>query len=118
MHYWAESALFSIKKLVTLRRKNAKMGIPRFFKVSEPKRFDYKPLYWDQEKEDREDRIRRIKAEMGQEVTFGKSSSTIKRGSFRQYSSNSRRKAGRDSNIRLAVIAAALLLLSYLLFYR
>jgi hypothetical protein len=94
------------------------MGIPRFFKVNEPKRFDYKPLYWDPEKEERDNRIRRIRAELGQEVAFGKSSSTITRGSFRQYSSKSHRKAGRDSNLRLIVIAAALFLLAYLLFYR
>lgn len=94
------------------------MGIPRFFKVPEPKRFNYQPLYWDPEKEEREDRVRRIKAELGQEVTFSKKSSTITRGSFRQYSASSRRKAGRESNLRLVIIAAALLLLAYILFYR
>ena len=94
------------------------MGIPRFFKVREPKRFDYKPLYWDPEKEEREDRVRRIKAEMGQEVSFNRASSTITRGSFRQYSAKSRRKAGRESNLRLILIAAALFILAYLLFYR
>jgi len=104
--------------MVPLCRKKVKMGIPRFFKVNEPKRFDYKPLYWDPAKEEREDRNRRIRAELGQEVTFSKSSSTITRGSFRQYSSKTNRKAGRDSNIRLIVIAAALFLLAYLLFYR
>ena len=94
------------------------MGIPRFFKVKEPNRFDYKPLYWDPEKEEREERVRRIKAELGQEISFSKTSSAITRGSFRQYSSKSRRKAGRESNIRLIVIAAALMLLAYILFYR
>jgi len=94
------------------------MGIPRFFKVNEPKRFNYQPLYWDPEKEEREERVRRIKAELGQEISFTKKSSAITRGSFRQYSSKSRRKAGKESNIRLVIIAAALLLLAYILFYR
>ena len=94
------------------------MGIPRFFKVKEPNRFNYRPLYWDPEKEDREDRIRRIKAELGQEVRFNRNASTIKRGSFRQTTRGTNRKAGRESNVRLIVIAAILMLLSYLLFFR
>ncbi|MCF8225294.1 MAG: hypothetical protein K9J30_05405 [Bacteroidales bacterium] len=94
------------------------MGIPRFFKLTEPNRFNYQPLYWDPDKEDREERVRRIKAELGQEVEFNKKSSAITRGSFRQYSGKTRRKAGRESNLRLFVIAAVLMLLAYLLFYR
>ena len=94
------------------------MGIPRFFKVKEPNRFNYTPLYWDPEKEAREDRVRRIRAELGQEVSFSKRSSTITRGSFRQYSAAKNRKAGRESNLRLFVIAAALMLIAYILFYR
>ena len=58
------------QKMVTLYCKKVKMGIPRFFKVNEPKRFDYKPLYWDPAKEEREDRNRRIRAELGQEVAL------------------------------------------------
>ncbi|MEX0987613.1 MAG: hypothetical protein WD052_09065 [Bacteroidales bacterium] len=94
------------------------MGLPRFFKVKEPNRFNYTPLYWDPEKEQREERVRRIKAELGQEVKFNRQASTIKRGSFRQYNSSNRRKASRGSNLRLVVIAAALMILAYILFYR
>lgn len=95
------------------------MGIPRFFKTREPNRFNYKPLYWDPDKEKREERVRRIKAELGQEVELGKRpSSTITRGSFRQYSSRSNRKAGRESNLRIILIVALLLLIAYLFFYR
>lgn len=94
------------------------MGIPRFFKVKEPNRFNYTPIYWNPEKEEREERVRRIKAELGQEVSFAKKSSAITRGSFRQYTAKDRRKAGKESNIRLFIIAAALMLLAYILFYR
>lgn len=94
------------------------MGIPRFFKVKEPNRFNYQPLYWDPDKEEREERIRRIKAELGQEIHHTKKSTAITRGSFRQYNSTARRRAGKESNIRLFVIAAALMLIAYLLFYR
>ncbi len=94
------------------------MGIPRFFKVKAANRFNYTPLYWDPAKEEREERVRRIKAELGQEISFTKKSSAITRGSFRQYTAKDKRKAGRESNIRLFVIAAALFLLAYILFYR
>ncbi|MCF8345995.1 MAG: hypothetical protein K9G38_02195 [Bacteroidales bacterium] len=94
------------------------MGIPRFFKVKEPNRFNYNPLYWDPKKEEFEDRVRRIKAELGKEVTYNRKSSTITRGSFRQYTQKSNRKAGRESNVRLLVITAVLMLISYLLFFR
>jgi len=94
------------------------MGIPRFFKVKEPNRFNYTPIYWNPEKEEREERVRRIKAELGQEISFAKKSSAITRGSFRQYSAKDRRKASKESNIRLFIIAAALMLLAYILFYR
>lgn len=94
------------------------MGIPRFFKTKEANRFNYMPLYYDPDKEEREDRIRRIKAELGQEVSFSKKSTAITRGSFRQYSAKDKRKAGKESNRRLFLIAAALVLIAYLLFYR
>ena len=94
------------------------MGIPRFFKVREANRFNYTPLYWDPDKEEREQRQRRIKAELGQEISFSKKSSAITRGSFRQYSADSNRKAGRESNLRLIIIVSVLLLLAYILFYR
>lgn len=96
------------------------MGIPRFFKQASHKRFNYTPLYWDPDKEDREQRIRAIKQEMGVEVELGKTPSTITRGSFRQNSSSSktRSRANRDSNRRLLLIVIVLLLLAYILFFR
>ena len=95
------------------------MGVPRFFKLHRPKRFEYNPIYWDPEKEEREERIRRIKQEMGMEeegATIQRSS--IKRGSFRQYKRKTKVRASRSSNIRLIIILAVLFLLSYLIFYR
>ena len=94
-----------------------KMGIPRFIKLPKHKRFSYAPRYWDPEKEEREDRIRRIKQEMGIDVPRDPNRSTIRRGSFRQASRNAKVKATRGSNIRLLIILAVLLLLAYLIFY-
>jgi len=94
------------------------MGIPRFIKLPGHKQFNYSPRYWDPEKEDREDRIRRIKQEMGIDLPSDPNRTTIRRGSFRQVSRNTKVKATRSSNIRLIVILVALLLIAYLLFYR
>jgi hypothetical protein len=95
------------------------MGVPRFFKLHKPKQFEYNPIYWDPEKEEREERIRRIKQEMGvDEEGSSMQRSSIRRGSFRQYKRNAKVRASRSSNIRLIIILAVLFLLSYLIFYR
>ncbi len=94
------------------------MGIPRFIKLPTHKQFNYSPRYWDPEKEEREERIRQIKLEMGIEVPSDPNRTTIKRGSFRQASRHTKVKATRSSNIRLVIILAVLLMLAYLLFLR
>jgi len=94
------------------------MGIPRFIKLPSHKQFNYTPRYWDPEKEEREDRIRRIKQEMGIDIPSDPNRSTIRRGSFRQASRNTKVKAKRSSNVRLLIILAVLFLLAYLLFIR
>jgi hypothetical protein len=94
------------------------MGIPRFIKLPSHKQFNYSPRYWDPEKEEREERIRQIKLEMGIEVPSDPNRTTIKRGSFRQASRHTKVKATRSSNIRLVIILAVLLMLAYLLFLR
>ncbi|MEN8155734.1 MAG: hypothetical protein ABFS10_02195 [Bacteroidota bacterium] len=96
------------------------MGIPRFIKLPGHKRFDYSPRYWDPEKEEREERIRQIKQEMGVDTSSSstRTRTTIKRGSFRQTRQKTKVKASRDSNIRLVIILAVLLLIAYFLFLR
>jgi len=94
------------------------MGIPRFIKLPKHKQFNYAPMYWDQEKEARDKRIRQIKQEMGVDVPSNPSRTTIKRGSFRQVRQKTKVKATRNSNIRLVVILAILFFLAYLLFFR
>jgi hypothetical protein len=94
------------------------MGIPRFIKLPSHKRFEYSPRYWDPEKEEREERIRQIKQEMGVDVPSDPTRTTIRRGSFRQAHQKARVKASRGTNIRLAIILAVLFVLAYLLFYR
>jgi len=91
-------------------------GIGRFIKLPSHKRFEYTPRYWDPVKEEREARIRQIKAEMGVDVGSHPNRSTIKRGSFRQAQKNARVRATRGSNIRLVVILALLLIIFYFIF--
>jgi len=94
------------------------MGIPRFIKLPGHKRFEYTPRYWDPEKEEREERIRQIRQEMGIQLASDPNRTTIKRGSFRQARQKAKVKATRSSNIRLVIILAVLLLLAYLIFFR
>ena len=94
------------------------MGIPRFIKLPGHNRFNYSPRYWDPEKEEREERIRQIKHEMGVQIPTDPTRTTIKRGSFRQASKKTKVKATRSSNIRLVIILVILFFLAYLIFYR
>lgn len=93
------------------------MGIPRFIKLPSYKQFNYSPRYWDPEKEERDDRIRRIKHELGYDLPSDPNRTTIRRGSFRQASQKTKVKANRSSNIRLLVILVLLLLLAYFIFF-
>ena len=94
------------------------MGIPRFIKIPGHKRFEYSPRYWDPEKEEREDRIRQIKHEMGIEIPSDPNRTTIKRGSFRQAHRKTKIRATRGTNIRLVIILAVLFFLAYLIFFK
>ena len=73
--------------------------LPSMFKTPKPKQFDYKPLYYNEAKEKRKKRYKRIKAE-----SEGK----------KYFSSFSIRQSSRiKSNIRLIVIIIALAALAY-----
>jgi hypothetical protein len=93
------------------------MGIPRFIKLPGHKRFEYTPRYWDPEKEEFEERVRQIKQEIGIDVPRDPNKTTIKRGSFRQVRQQTKIRASRNSNLRLVIILAALLVIAYLIFF-
>jgi hypothetical protein len=92
------------------------MGIPRFFKLPEAKKFRYQPLYYDAEKERKEERNKRIARELGlnKDEVF---SSSIQRGSFRSHLKRTR-KSDKTSNVRLILIIIILFLISYFIFFR
>ena len=91
------------------------MGIPRFFKVPEHRRFHYEPIYYDERKERLEERIREIEAEYGIKQD-GKPVRKISKGSFSGYYGK-KKKAQRYSNTRLVIIIIFLLFVSYYLFF-
>jgi len=88
----------------------------RFFVTRTPKhrQFDYKPRYWDQEAEEREERLKRLESLKDGSVagTKARISSGFKRG----YRGNSglRRRQVMRSNLILILIVLLLLFLSYL----
>ena len=93
------------------------MALLRFFRIPKPKKFEYKPLYYDPQKEAIEERKRRISSELtGEPLTEEEYSNRIK-GSMR--STNGRIKPknlktdARTSNIRIIVIIVVLLFLAW-----
>jgi len=92
------------------------MGVPRLFKLSKPKQFNYRPLYYNQDKEELEERIRNIEAEVRAEQQGGEYSPRIRKGYMREKFTRGT-KAKKDSNRRLLIIMVILAVLAYVLFY-
>lgn len=90
------------------------MGL--FFKQRGHYVFDYKPLYYDARKEDREKRLRRIKAEMGIKDEETENKEYKPSFDFRR-NSITRTRSQRNSSIRLLIILAFMLLFGYFFFF-
>lgn len=94
------------------------MGIPGFFRTPKPRKFNYRPLFYDPLKEEREERNRRIEKEMGVQKDGNEGYRPgIQRGSMRAYYQKNQ-DIKRTSNIRLILIIAFLLLVAYLIIWR
>ncbi len=96
------------------------MRLPSLFKSPSHQRFDYKPRFWDEKKEELEKRIQEAEARRDGDVDAVKSSisKTFKRGGVsRNYMAdrNYRVQQTRRSNMRLVLIIMVLLLAFYLL---
>lgn len=95
------------------------MAFTSFFKKPEHKRFNLQPRYWDPAKEEREERERRIRAELGLKDENGQYIPNIKgrmKSELRHKhfdSSGARNK----SNIRLIIIFVLLALAAYVYIY-
>ncbi len=92
------------------------MALPSFFRINKHKEFNYNPIFYDKEKDEFEERVRRIEQEMGikKDIEFR---SSIKRGAMREYIQRSR-KQDRYSSLRLVIIFIFLLALAYLILFR
>ena len=96
-----------------------------FFKVEKPRHFSYQPVFYNEVNEQRKERERKIRSELGlppMEGDENRSSEERIRGKFtaaRNYSGNFdfKRKAQRTSNIRIMVIAGILVMLLYFMYY-
>ncbi|HNQ37323.1 MAG: hypothetical protein KA780_00935 [Prolixibacteraceae bacterium] len=98
----------------------------KFFSLPKPRQFDFKPRYYDPDKEEREERERRIREELGLAGTQpGKGDQEGYRphirGQFRKAMLRNSRvspDAVRQSNRRILIIIAILALLFYMVFIR
>jgi hypothetical protein len=93
-----------------------------FFKTPQHKRFEYTPRIWDPAKEEREEREKRIREELGivDDTSEGKPYVPHIKGSFRkEYKQNrkSKNKIGYGNRIRSYIIIATVLLLAVIFFY-
>lgn len=93
------------------------MNIPRFFKIPSHRQFNYQPLYFDPEKEEREQRNKDIKKELGIKEEGEAYSPGIRRGAMKSYFKANKRST-RNSNLRLVLIVFFLLFVAYYLLYR
>ena len=98
--------------------------IGRFFHTPGTKQFNFKPRFYDPDKEEREERERRIKEELGikdeKKIDDGKPYRANIKGQFRNangWQSRSSEAARRAQNRRLIWIILILALVMYLFFY-
>jgi hypothetical protein len=97
--------------------------IGRFFHTPATKRFHINPRFYDPDKEQRDERERRIKEELGifeEKKDDGKPFRPNIKGQFRMAQagySKTTEKARRASNTRLIILIMILALISYLFFY-
>lgn len=94
-----------------------------FFKMREPRKFNHKPIFYNPDKEALDERIEKVKREMGltDETNF---KSSIK-GSFVDQTSHLKRKIDKDGeksvrsrNIKLVVILVLLVIAFYYFYLR
>jgi len=95
-----------------------------FFYLKQPRKFNYRPIYYDEDKEMHEEIVANAKRELGikDEESEGKVYRPQIKGSFRgggdKISFNFKRREMRKSNFRMVGIVMLLLFLIYLFFLR
>lgn len=100
------------------------MALFSFYNVRKPRQFDHKPIYWDPHKEAMEERVQKIKREMGIEQEDLEHYRSSIKGSFVEGTSHLKKSLdkGDDSrirkyrNVKLIVAAVLLAVLYWFLF--
>lgn len=87
-----------------------------FFRTYKPKQFQFMPRYYDEQKESLKERIRQAEIEANGPKKDEPYRPTLVHGSIKG-KLNARRKAQKNSAIRVFVIAMLLLALAYYLIY-
>lgn len=112
-----------MNKVIFAERKQFYIMIGKFFHTPDSKRFNFKPRYYDPDKEELDDRVKKIKEEMGiaeEKVDDGKPYKTMIRGQFRNtdgWGAKSSSGARKSQNKRLIWLVLILALVFYLFFY-
>lgn len=96
-----------------------------FFNSRKPRKYEHKPIYWDPQKEKREEREHRIRREMGMEEDPTEYTPTIK-GTFLEGTTHLKKSVNRGDSAdsrkyksaRLIVILFVLMLLAWFMFWR
>lgn len=96
--------------------KKCDMGILYFFRTPKPRQFRYKPIYYDQRKEELKEREARIRQEMGLGSDEARYVSNIK-GQFQRKRGQIQQNRAK-ANKRLLIIVVILAILAYFMFYR
>lgn len=94
-----------------------------FFKQRKPKTFEHQPIYYDARKEAREERIQKIKADMGVIDEKGPKKDFEKniRGSFREAvpgGSRTNRQQNSNKILRILVVLCVVIIIVYFLVSR
>jgi hypothetical protein len=102
------------------------MGMFSFYHVRKPRQFEHKPIYWDPRKEALEERIRKVKLEMGESPEDPANYKPSIRGSFIEGTTHLKRSKRRGDdvrnrlykNMRLLLILSVLAVLYWYLFLK
>lgn len=100
------------------------MALFSFYNVRKPRQFNHKPIYWDPHKEAMEERVRKMKREMGMEEAPEEYKPQIK-GTFIEGTSHLKKSLDRGDNnrsrtyknVKLLIALAVLSALLWFLFW-
>lgn len=76
------------------------MGFFSFYNVRKPRQYEHKPIYYDPRKEALEERIQRVKIEMGEEIVDYENYKKSIRGSFVEGTTHLKKSKDKGDDVR------------------